>query len=117
MQQKDFFPDWYNNGICVVGDVLDFEDLKNEYSSNFNILNYYTVIRRYQKGNNLFCLEKPVAPLHVQTISHVRPGCKTLYKHFVNHTTEEPLTVKGYGHPFKVVTPLIIIWRQVEINL
>ena len=103
--KETFFSDWYNKGICVVGDIIDssgrvigFDDLKNKYKCNFNILNYYTVkakvtsyVKKYQKGDDLFCFAEPAAPLHVQTFFHARPGCKSLYKLLTSDTTDKPL--------------------------
>ena len=61
-----FYPDWFNNGIHTIADIVasdgakyDYKILELNYNLNINILNYYTVkglvkkfIDHYRGGND-----------------------------------------------------------------
>ena len=116
------FPDWYNNGIYVVGDLINsngtmvnFDTLKARYNCNFNILNYYTVKAKVlpftYRVENDFHFERPVAPLHLKIFFQIHQDCKRVYKTLLRDKHEEPLcqniqlpTIKSAINVFKKTT-------------
>ena len=101
--QQTYFPDWYNKGIYLIGDIINssgtminFETLKDTFGCNFNILNYYTVkakvmsfIKKYQVENT-FYFERPATPYHLQIFLHAHQGCKSYYKILKAGTYDKP---------------------------
>ena len=51
-----FFPDWFKQGIHLIGDITDTDggllklrDINLKFNTNLNILNYYTVYQTVKK--------------------------------------------------------------------
>ena len=86
-----FFQNWYKNGMTLIGDITDrdgkvkpIKDLIKCYSFNINILDYFRVkhivqnfIDKFKLGDT-FTYTKPSYPLHLQTLSKAKKGCRLL---------------------------------------
>ena len=97
-----FYPDWFNNGIHTIADIVasdgakyDYKILELNYNLNINILNYYTVkglvkkiIDHYRGGNDF---KKTLhMPLHIKILFNVdKERCSRRFYLELNNTESD----------------------------
>ena len=90
-----FFPDWCQNGIYVIADIIDEEGnvcsldkLRQRYGFHINFLNYITVRKSVKKFigdnkiDNNFQLIRPYIPFHMKALLTSNKISKSLYTKF-----------------------------------
>ena len=126
MVKKGLFKhEWYNKGISVVGDLINFEtgkvksktEIERTYSFQIkNFLDYFEVRDVINKflhvsGQENKTPEKPSIPNHLSFLLRQEQGCKNIYN-ILNNTNCENKYRNHWNHDLNILIDEVT-WRRV----